>query len=74
MKDGPAKHRTMLNALFSCPGQIEDIYARVRAAFPKAKVVAAGLDDFVYELAAAAPELDLPVVTQEIGEPGCLQQ
>lgn len=64
----------MLNASCLCPGQIEDIYARVRAAFPKAKVAAAGLDDFVSELAAAAPDLDLPVLTQEIGEPGLLGQ
>ena len=45
-----------------------DIFARVRSAFPKAKVAAAGLDDFVHDLAAAAPDLDLPVVAQEIGD------
>lgn len=48
--------------------EVLDIHARVRAGFPGARVAAAGLDAFVEELAAAAPRLDLPVVTGEIGD------
>eukprot|EP00887_Chlorella_sp_A99_P001854 scaffold19.g1854.t1 len=45
-----------------------DVFARVRRAFPGARVAASGLDDFVRPLLAAAPSLRLPVVTAEIGD------
>ena len=51
--------------------QVLDIFARVRAAFPAARVQAAGLDPFVAELAAgveAGRVKGLPVVTAEIGD------
>jgi hypothetical protein len=48
--------------------EVLDIHARVRAAFPHAAVVAAGFDAFVSDLLEAAPKLDLPVVTSEIGD------
>lgn len=48
--------------------QVLEIYTRVRESFPGAQIIASTLDDFVTELEAAAPSLDLPVVTQEIGD------
>lgn len=48
--------------------QVLDIYARLRADFPGADIVAGGFDGFVADVLAAAPRLDLPVVTGEIGD------
>jgi hypothetical protein len=48
--------------------EVLDIFKRVRASFPQAELTAAGFDGFVKDLAAAAPSLDLPVVTAEIGD------
>lgn len=44
------------------------VFARVRAAFPHATVTASGFDDFSRPLLEAAPALQLPVVTAEIGD------
>lgn len=55
------------------PGlQVLDIYARVRAAFPGARVAASGFDAFVRPLLAAVERgaVELPVVTAEIGARG----
>ncbi|EFN51908.1 hypothetical protein CHLNCDRAFT_54763 [Chlorella variabilis] len=48
--------------------EVLDIYARLRADFPGADIVAGGFDGFVADVLAAAPRLDLPVVTGEIGD------
>ena len=48
--------------------QVLDIYSKVRQGFPDAAIVASTLDDFITELEAVLPKLDLPVVTQEIGD------
>ena len=48
--------------------QAADIFARVRAAFPGANVFVSTFDDYTRELVAAAPNLDLPVFTQEVGD------
>ena len=48
-----------------------DIYSRIYADFPEVErqnVIASTFDDFVAELEAAAPRLQLPVVTGEIGD------
>ena len=44
------------------------IFQRVREAFPDANVFASTFDDYTHALVAAAPDLDLPIVTQEIGD------
>ena len=51
-------------ALPNCPSQVLDIWARVRVAFPSAKIVASGFDDFVVPLLKAAGNLQLPVVSR----------
>ncbi|KAL4420038.1 hypothetical protein ABPG77_001288 [Micractinium sp. CCAP 211/92] len=43
-------------------------FARVRRQFPGARVVASTLDEYVQELLSQAEQLDLPVVTAEIGD------
>lgn len=48
--------------------QARDIFQRVKVAFPGAHVFVSTFDDYTAQLAAAAPTLDLPVFTQEIGD------
>ena len=48
--------------------QVDDIFNRTEAAFPGATVRASTLDAYVEHLQEAAPQLRLPVVTQEIGD------
>ena len=48
--------------------QAADIFRRVRAAFPGANVSVSTFDEYTVQLVAAAPTLDLPVFTQEIGD------
>lgn len=48
--------------------EVLDIYRRVQEGFPGAEIVASTLDDFVYELNLNMHDLDLPVVTDEIGD------
>jgi hypothetical protein len=48
--------------------QAADLFARVRAAFPGANVFVSTFDDYTHALVAAAPNLDLPIFTQEIGD------
>ena len=59
-------------AYVQCPAcllsQVTEIFNLTRAAFPDADVFASSLDDFTDALLAALPGLDLPVVTQEIGD------
>ena len=50
------------------PSQVLDIFARVRAAFPHAEVLASTLDAFAGPLVEAAPKLGLDVVTGEVGD------
>ncbi|GBF87719.1 hypothetical protein Rsub_00430 [Raphidocelis subcapitata] len=50
------------------PAEVQKIYAAVRASWPGARVFASTLEDYVDALAEAAPGLDLPVVTEEIGD------
>jgi hypothetical protein len=50
------------------PAQVLDIFQRVQESFPKAEVRAAGPDGFVGDVLEAADQLDLPVVTGEIGD------
>jgi len=40
---------------------------RTQSRFPHAKLTAGGFDGFVHDLVAAAPTLNLPVVTGEVG-------
>ena len=54
------------------PQEALAIFAAVRAAWPGARVVASTLDDYLQELLAAAPGLDLPVVTSERAQGGCV--
>ena len=48
--------------------QAADIFRRVRAAFPGGNVSVSTFDEYTAQLVAAAPALDLPVFTQEIGD------
>ena len=48
--------------------QVLDIFQRTQAAFPEAEVMASTLDSFTLALQAALPRLQLPVVTEEIGD------
>ncbi|KIZ02961.1 hypothetical protein MNEG_4996 [Monoraphidium neglectum] len=50
------------------PAEARAIYDAVRRAWPGARVVASTLEDYAAALLAAAPGLDLPVVTGEIGD------
>lgn len=48
--------------------QVMDIFNNTKAAFPDSDVFASTLDAFTDALLAALPQLDLPVVTQEVGD------
>ena len=48
--------------------QAQEIFKVVQSDFPGARVFASSLDEYVAELRRALPGLDLPVVTQEIGD------
>ncbi|KAL4451756.1 hypothetical protein ABPG75_007418 [Micractinium tetrahymenae] len=48
--------------------EVLDVFLRVQSSFPHATVQAGGFDGFVSDLLKAAPGLDLPVVTGEIGD------
>jgi len=48
--------------------QVLDIFQRTQAAFPGAEVFTSTLDNFTLALQAALPNLQLPVVTEEIGD------
>lgn len=48
--------------------QVLDIFQRTQAAFPDAEVLTSTLDEFTLALQAALPDLQLPVVTEEIGD------
>ena len=51
-----------------CSLQVLDIFQQTQAAFPGAEVFASTLDEFTLALQAALPNLQLPVVTEEIGD------
>ena len=48
--------------------QVRDIFKRVRDSFPGAEVKASTFDAYSEKLLAAAPSLDLPVITGEVGD------
>lgn len=48
--------------------QVREIFNRTKTAFPDADVFASTLDAFTDALLEASPQLDLPVVTSEIGD------
>ncbi|KAL0047364.1 hypothetical protein WJX82_001496 [Trebouxia sp. C0006] len=48
--------------------EVLDIFQQTQAAFPGAEVFASTLDNFTLALQAALPNLQLPVVTEEIGD------
>ncbi|DBA83693.1 TPA: hypothetical protein ACH3X1_006235 [Trebouxia sp. C0004] len=48
--------------------EVLDIFQRTQAAFPGAEVFTSTLDNFTLALQAALPNLQLPVVTEEIGD------
>ncbi|KAL4430828.1 hypothetical protein ABPG75_006084 [Micractinium tetrahymenae] len=49
-------------------GKVLRIFKQVRQQFPGARGVASTLDEYVKELLEQAPQMDLPVVTAEIGD------
>ena len=56
-------HRPRLPSL-----QVLDIFQRTQAAFPEADVITSTLDSFTLALQAALSQLQLPLVTEEIGD------
>ena len=50
------------------PLQVLQVFNLTQAAFPDADVFASTLDNFTDALQAALPGLEVPVVTQEIGD------
>ncbi|KAK9837747.1 hypothetical protein WJX74_004142 [Apatococcus lobatus] len=48
--------------------EVRDIFKRVREGFPGAEVKASTFDAYSKKLTEAAPQLDLPVVTGEVGD------
>jgi hypothetical protein len=50
------------------PAQVINIFNMTQRNFPDAHVHVSTLDAFFEQLLAAAPDLDLPVLTEEIGD------